>query len=161
MTVARLAAFFALVTSLALTVLPLPAPISAFRPDWVAALLLYWSVVAPHRFGLGTAFVMGCALDVLTGALLGQNALALIVIIYLSQRFHLRIRAFPLSQIAGTVFILLTVYEFTLFWIDGVAGRLVPAMDRMGGVLSTTVLLTIALSVRERGDLRTKARIEA
>ena len=114
-----------LIGSLALSVLPLPALVTPFEPDWAAVLLVYFSLTRPGRFGLLTAFWLGVALDVLTGALLGQNALALITICYLSQRFHLRIRAFPMSQVVATGAALLGLYQFMLFWIDGVAGRCV------------------------------------
>ena len=65
------------VVALTLAVLPLPAMIESFRPDWVPIILIYWSLVAPQRFGLITAFLLGLVLDTLSGALLGQHALAL------------------------------------------------------------------------------------
>jgi rod shape-determining protein MreD len=151
----------ALIGALALNVVPLPAAVSAFKPDWVAAVLLYWSIASPQRAGLFTAFFMGLALDVLSGALLGQHALALVVILYLSQRFHLRIRVFPTSQVAATLFVLLGIYEFTLFWVDGVAGREVPAIERFGPLLSTAILVGIALLIRDQGVRTTSSRIEA
>ena len=119
-----------LVATLALASVPLPDSIAPLRPDWVAVVLLYWSLMATRRFSLMTAFWMGIALDTLTGALLGQNALALLVIVYLAEKFHLRLRVFPLSQLAITVLLLLGLYEFILFWIDGMAGRTVPLIER-------------------------------
>ena len=156
-----ISAILSLIVGLALSVVPLPASLGFFEPVWVPGLLLYWSVVAPHRFGLFTAFAMGLAVDVLTGALLGQNALALLVIVYVSQRFHLRIRAFPISQIAGTALVLMAIFQFTLFWIDGMAGRDVPALMRVGPALSTALLLTLALAIHERSAFKTAVRIEA
>lgn len=154
-------ALLGLLIALMLTVMPMPAAVAPFKPDWVAGLLLFWSVVAPRRFGLLSAFAMGLVLDVLTGSLLGQNALALILIIYLSQRFHLRIRAFPVVQLAGTVVLLLGLYQFVLFWVDGIAGRIVPAIGRFGPVLSTAFILTIALALYERDRFDTSSRVEA
>ena len=133
-----------LVLTLALAVVPLPDAISAFRPDFVAVVLVYWSLIAPRRFSLLTAFWMGLALDTLTGSLLGQHALALLVIVYLSERFYLRLRVFPVSQLALTVAMLLGLYQFVLFWVDGVAGRTVPLPARWGPPL-TGVLLWLAM----------------
>ena len=124
------ASIFSLAATLALASVPLPDSIAPLQPDWVAVVLLYWSVMAPRQMSLFTAFWMGIALDTLTGALLGQNALALLVIIYLAEKFHLRLRVFPVSQLALTVLILLGLYEFILFWIDGMAGRSVPLIER-------------------------------
>src|SRR5262249_60325789 len=109
-----------LVLTLALSLVPLPHAISSFRPDWVAVVLLFWSLTAPRRFSLLTAFWMGIVLDTLTGSLLGQHALALLVIVYLAEHFHLRIRVFPVSLLALTVFLLLGLCEYLFFCVDGV-----------------------------------------
>lgn len=148
-----------LLLALVLSVLPLPQVVEAFRPDWVAIVLLYWSLIAPDRFGLITALVMGLVLDTLTGSLLGQHSLALLVIVYLSQRFHLRIRVFPASQLALTVVGLLALYEFVLFWIDGIAGRTVPLVERAGPVATGALLWFLVLLVLERGRHEADARI--
>jgi rod shape-determining protein MreD len=145
--------------TLSLAVIPLPASISAFRPDWVAVVLLYWSLMAPRRFSLMTAFWMGIALDTLSGSLLGQHALALLLIVYLAERFHLRLRVFPVSQLAFTVSLLLGLYQFLLFWIDGVAGRTVPLMERWAPPFTGT-LAWLAISVLlGRGAREARSRI--
>ena len=143
---------------LALAVVPLPGIIAPFRPDWVAVVLLYWSLMAPRRFSLLTAFWMGLALDTLTGALLGQHALALLVVVYVAERFHLRLRVFPVSQLALTVLILLGLYEFILFWIDGVADRTVPLIQRWAPPLTGTLawLVLLALLDSRRGEARAR-----
>jgi rod shape-determining protein MreD len=151
--------FVSLLLTLSLAVIPLPASISAFRPDWVAVVLLYWSLMAPRRFSLMTAFWMGIALDTLSGSLLGQHALALLLIVYLAERFHLRLRVFPVSQLAFTVFLLLGLYQFLLFWIDGVAGRTVPLIERWAPPFAGT-LVWLAISVLlGRGAREARSRI--
>jgi rod shape-determining protein MreD len=154
-----LAAALSLALTLALAVVPLPESIAPFRPDWVAVVLIYWSLAAPRRFSLMTAFWMGLALDALSGSLLGQHALALLVVVYLAERFYLRVRVFPFSQLAITVFILLGFYEFMLFWIDGVAGRTVPLIERWAPPLTGTLVwmfMSVAFDQRVRD---TRARI--
>lgn len=151
--------FMTIIAALALSVLPLPAAVASFRPDWVALVLLYWSLVSPRRFGLLAAFWTGLALDTLNGALLGQHALALLVIVYLSRRFYLRLRVFPLSQLTLAVTALLLLYEFVLFWIDGVAGRTVPLIERWAPVLSGALLWLCVVGLVERGRERVQARI--
>ncbi|HEY5569417.1 MAG TPA: rod shape-determining protein MreD [Gammaproteobacteria bacterium] len=148
-----------LMAALVLSVLPLPQVIAPFRPDWVAVVLLYSSLIAPRRYGLLTAFWMGLALDMLSGALLGQHALALLLIVYLSQHFHLRIRVFPVSQLALTVVVLLALYEFVLFWVDGVVGRTVPLIERWAPVVSGTLLWALVLVFVERGRQAAAARM--
>jgi rod shape-determining protein MreD len=148
-----------LVLTLALAVVPLPATIAPFRPDWVAVVLLLWSLTAPRRFSLLTAFWMGVVLDTLTGSLLGQHAFALLVVVYLAEHFHLRIRVFPISQLALTVLVLLGLYEFILFWIDGVAGRTVPVIERWAPPLTGTLVWLALLAFFDRGRREASARI--
>jgi rod shape-determining protein MreD len=148
-----------LAATLALAVVPLPDVIAPFRPDWVAVVLLYWSLMAQRHFSLLTAFWMGLALDTLSGALLGQNALALLVIVYLAEKFHLRFRVFPVSQLAIVVLVLLGLYEFVLFWIDGMAGRTVPLIERWVPPLTGTLVWVAMYSLLDRDQREARARL--
>lgn len=139
--------------ALALAIIPLPDPIKPFRPDWVALVVIYWALMAPGRMGLLSAFFLGLLLDALAGALLGQHALAMLFVCYLAHRFHLRIRVFPIWQMSMTVMLLLAIYQFLLFWVDGVAGRTVNGAERwvpvlVGGLL-WPVLLRFLQNIRE------------
>ena len=146
------------VAALVLAIVPLPAALAAYRPDWVPLVLIFWGLMAPERIGLLTAFAMGLALDTLSGALLGQHALAMVTVVYLSVRFHLLIRVFPVWQLSMTVFLLLVIYEFMLFWIDGVAGRSVPIIERWAPVVSGALVWPLVLgylaSVRHDAQTR-------
>jgi rod shape-determining protein MreD len=148
-----------LAATLALAAVPLPDSVAPFRPDWVAVVLIYWSLIAPRQFSLLTAFWMGIALDTLTGALLGQNALALLVVVYLAEKFYLRLRVFPVSQLAITVLILLGLYEFILFWIDGMAGRTVPLNERWLPPLTGTLVWVVMYVFLDRREREAPARI--
>jgi len=153
------ASTLSLVLTLALVAVPLPDSVAPLRPDWVAVVLLYWSLMAPRHFSLLTAFWMGIALDTLSGALLGQNALALLVVVYLAEKFHLRLRVFPLSQLAITVFLLLGLYEFVLFWIDGMAGRSVPLVERWVPPLTGTLVWVLLYMMFDRREREAPARL--
>jgi rod shape-determining protein MreD len=153
------ASTLSLVFTLALVAVPLPDSVAVLRPDWVAVVLLYWSLMAPRHFSLLTAFWMGIALDTLSGALLGQNALALLVVVYLAEKFHLRLRVFPLSQLAITVFLLLGLYEFILFWIDGMAGRSVPLVERWVPPLTGTLVWVLLYMMFDRREREAPARL--
>ena len=148
-----------LVVTLALASMPLPDAVAPLRPDWVAVVLLYWSLMAPRHFSLLTAFWMGIALDTLSGALLGQNALALLVVVYLAERFHLRLRVFPLSQLAFTVLLLLGLYEFVLFWVDGMTGRAVPLVERWVPPLTGTLVWVGMYMLFDRREREARGRL--
>ena len=131
--------------ALALAIIPLPDLIKPLRPDWAVLAIIYWSLMSPGRIGLLSAFFLGLLLDTLSGALLGQHALAMLVVSYLVQRFHLRIRVFPIWQMSTTVLLLLAVYQFLLFWVDGVAGRTVAVAERWAPVLVGALLWPLIL----------------
>ncbi len=147
------------ILALALAVVPLPGAVAAFRPDWVPLIMIYWALVTPERFGLLTALWLGLALDTLSGALLGQHAIAMLVVVYLSLRFHLRIRVFPIWQMTMTVFAMLAIYEFVLFWVDGVAGRTVPYIERWAPVLTGALLWPLILGTLDRVRQDNQARV--
>lgn len=113
-----------LVIALTLSVIALPSLLADARPEWVAMTIIYWSMALPRRVGLGAAWVTGLLLDVLTGSLLGQHALALTIVAYLSIRAHQRIRVYPLWQQSIAVGLMLVVYRLFLLWVYGITGHL-------------------------------------
>src|SRR3984957_19743867 len=105
--------------ALALTALPLPPWLDMARPAFLVLTVLYWSINAPRSGGVAFGFFAGLMLDVFQGPVLGEHALALSLVTYVTVREHQRIRSKPAFQQALIVFAVLVVYEFTLFLIDG------------------------------------------
>ena len=138
-----------LIIALMLMIMPLPTAAEPFRPDWLALVLIFWAMHAPRNYSVGVAWLIGIVLDVAQGTLLGQHALALCVIVYITVKSHLLMRVFPFSQLTATVFALLALYQFLLFWINGVAGVKAPAIEYWGPVVAGTIVwpfLSIVLS---------------
>ena len=140
----RLPVIGTLVVGLMLTIVPLPESAEAFRPDWLALLMIFWAMQLPRTWSVGSAWVVGIVLDVAHGTLLGQHALALCVIVFITVRFHLLMRVFPLSQLTATVFALLALYQFILFWVNGVAGVNAPTITYWAPVITGAVLWPFA-----------------
>ena len=142
------------IIALMLAIAPMPAWADPYRPDWVVLTLIYWAMHVPKTVSVGIAWAAGLVLDVAHGTLLGQHALSLTLIIYVTVRFHLQLRVFPLSQLAATVFAMLALYQFILFWINGVAGVNSPAVTYWGPVISGTLIWPVLTmffgGVRER-----------
>lgn len=84
--------------ALLLSLLPLPPELAPLRPYWLALVLAYWVIEAPQRVDVGFAFAIGLVADLATGGLLGEQALRLVVMAFILQRFRARLRFFPLSQ---------------------------------------------------------------
>ncbi len=106
-----------------LTLVPLPHWLDPLRPYWVALVMVYWHLEVNRLNHLGQAFVMGLILDVLTGSLLGQHALGLVIINFLVSRFRSRIRFFPAWQQAIAVGALLFNDRIVQLWIIGLLDR--------------------------------------
>ena len=136
----RFPVIITLVVGLMLTIMPLPDAIEAFRPDWLALLMIFWAMQLPRTWSVGSAWIVGIVLDVSYGTLLGQHALALCAITFATVRFHLLMRVFPLSQLSATVFALLALYQFILFWVNGVAGVSAPSVVYWGPVITGTLI---------------------
>jgi len=87
-----------LLIALLLGLLPLPDMLQPLRPYWIALVLAYWVMEAPERAGLGIAFASGLVADLVYGGVLGEQALRLVILTFILQRFRARIRFFPMSQ---------------------------------------------------------------
>ena len=92
-----------LLSSLLVLVVPLPTGVDLARPYLLAMLLCYWMLEAPDHVGLGIAFIAGLAADLVSGTLLGEQALRLLIMAFIVQRFRARLRFFPVSQQAVAI----------------------------------------------------------
>jgi len=106
-----------LVLAALFTVLPLPDWLEAYRPEWVALVVIYWVVALPDRIGLFSAWITGFFMDVLEGSLLGLNALALALVAYLALSLYQRMRMFTAIQQSSTILILVGIHQLLSFWV--------------------------------------------
>lgn len=140
-----------------LLILPLPDGAKIYRPDWIALILIYWSMALPKYVGLFTAFIIGLLVDSLLGALLGQHALALVLITYINLNTYLRIRALSWIQQSLYVFSLLVISRFIIFWMDGIMGLTIPIQAIFSGPLIGMLVWPCAFFILR--DIRRKAMI--
>lgn len=106
--------------ALVLTLIPLPSWLQSLRPEWLALVLIYWAMALPHRIGIGTAWCCGLLLDILRGAVLGQHALALVIVIFLIHKIYQQIRVYPMWQQALSITGLLLLYHVMILWVNGI-----------------------------------------
>ena len=142
------------IVALILNVMPGPVWAEQFRPDWAALILIYWCLATPTRVGVGSGWMVGLALDVLYGSLLGQNALAKALVAYLAVKFHLQLRMFPRWQQAVSVLILLAINQLVVVWIRGAVGQAPDSfsywLSSIIGMLIWPWLFVILRDVRRR-----------
>lgn len=154
--ISRLRVTFTVIVAVIFAVLPLPEPINAARPDLLLLLVIYWALSAPRIAGLLFAWLCGLSIDVLKGIILGQHALAFLVVAYITHKNQLRFRVFPLSQQTATVFMLLAVYQFIVFWLDGIIGQPVTTWMRWLPVISGAMLWPILVAALDTWNRRNR-----
>ena len=96
-----------LLLALLLGLVPLPGMLQPLRPYWLALVLAYWLLEEHEQVGLGVAFTLGVVADLVFGGLLGEQAMRLVVMAFILDRFRARMRFFPLSQQAVVMGVLL------------------------------------------------------
>jgi rod shape-determining protein MreD len=140
--------------ALLLTIIPLPLWVDRFRPDWLGLVLIYWCMALPQRVGVGTGWVMGLFLDAAKGTLLGQHALALAVVAFLTLKTYRRVRVLPLWQQSFSILVFLGLNQLLVFWINGIIGY--PPRDlwylgpAVGGMLLWPWVFIILRDLRRR-----------
>ena len=87
-----------IIIALLLGLLPLPFLVQGLRPYWLALVVAFWVIEEPDRVGLGFAFLVGLVADLAFGTLLGEQALRLVIMAFILQRFRSQLRFFPLAQ---------------------------------------------------------------
>jgi rod shape-determining protein MreD len=93
-------------------------------PDFVALVLIFWSVHQPRKVGIGIAFLMGLFMDVHNASLLGENALAYTLLSYFAIMIHRRMLWFPpLTQALHVLPLLLVMQAVQLIIQVVVNGR--------------------------------------
>ncbi len=111
-----------IILSIVLTIIPVPDIINSFRLPWLMMTVIYFSIFNVSLIGVLSAWFAGLILDLMTGGLMGENAMILSIISYISYRFRFQIRVYPIWQIMVVVLILLSLGELLSLWIQGVSG---------------------------------------
>ena len=128
------------VIALVFTVMPMPAVLEPWRPDWVSLVLIYWLMAVPHRVGVGTVLIVGLLTDILLGSTFGVYASALLLISYPVLRHYQRIRHYALVQQALVVAILIFFKRVIVYEIEHVLNDAVFSMPYLYPVVSSALI---------------------
>lgn len=101
-----------------LQVMPWPDFLEAFRPDWLAMVLIYWGMALPHRVNIGTACFVGVLWDLLIGSTIGVRGLALSILMYIIISNYLVIRNKSLFMQCLLIGIAITGLHLVVFILD-------------------------------------------
>lgn len=97
-------------------------------PDLAALVLAFWCVREPLKIGMGAAFLVGVAMDVLSGGAIGQHALAYVLLAYAAGRLSRRILWFPLPMQALHILPLLLAAQCVMAITRMVCGAEFPGL---------------------------------
>ena len=112
-----------IIAALMLHMWPMPNWLDYARPEWVVLVLIYWALATPEQIGVNVAWFVGLLLDVSQGAILGQHALGLVIVVYIIQLEYQRIRVYSLVQQAIVVLFLLLIKQALVLWVTGIVGQ--------------------------------------
>lgn len=142
--------FITMLIALFLTAVSLPDPFVPYWPDWIVLVLIYWGMARPGRVSVLFGWLMGLLVDVMHGSLLGQNALALTMISYIVNIFHLRMRMFPLLQQSFFIAFLVALHLGISAWVRGITGEFpITPMYWMPAVTSAIIWPLLFVMLRD------------
>lgn len=124
---------------------PLPLEVIELRPDFSALVLVYWGIHQPRRVGFSVAFLLGLAVDLADASLLGQHALAYVVLLFGAIGLHRRVLNFSLIGQSLHILPLLLAGEVLMVAVRLLAGGELPAPAHLLGPV-IGALLWIPLS---------------
>ncbi len=130
--------FLSLLIALLLNFLPTRAWL--WTPDWVALVIVFWSIREPRRVGMGWGFLLGLVMDVADASLLGQHALAYVLAAYGATSLSRRILWFPLIQQALHVLPLLLLVQLVQIGVRAMPGAVLPDLTYFVGPFIGTLL---------------------
>ena len=148
---------FTLIAALLLNLMPLTGWMLVVRPDFVALALLYWGIHQPRKVGFFPAWLLGLAVDVAEGSLLGQHALAYSVMMFSAIALHRRVSMFGVRHQILHVLVILLVMQAIVLAVRGAVGGEYPGWryfvpSVVGALLWPTTRFLFTIPLRSRRD---------
>lgn len=113
-----------IILALILMLLPMPSWTIWLQPAWVLLILIYWTMALPYQVGIGTVWVVGLIVDLLSGTILGEHALAFTIVIYFIARIQIRLKMYPLLQQGVCILLFVLTNQFIIYCVQGFLGEL-------------------------------------
>ncbi len=131
-------------------------------PDFVALVLIFWSIHQPRKVGIGVAFFMGLLMDVHDASLLGENALVYTLLSYLAIMIHRRVLWFPVRTQALHILPILLITQgvqlLVRLWVTGKSPGLLFFIESLVSVALWPVVTWLLLAPQRRAVDRDETR---
>jgi rod shape-determining protein MreD len=142
--------YFSLLVAFMLYLLPWAGFGMLVRPDFVLLVLLYWLLRAPHLCNVGTAWMLGLLVDLASGSLFGQYALAYALTAFVALSYQRRLVLFNDWQQAGYILLLLLLTQLSLLILKLFGGADLPGWSYFLPSLSGVLLWQVVVYSRIR-----------
>ncbi|MDU0353111.1 rod shape-determining protein MreD [Paraglaciecola aquimarina] len=129
-----------IIIALVLQIMPMPAMVDLYRPDWVMLVLSYWVLALPNRVNVGVAFITGLFLDILVGTSIGIHSFGLCLTIYVLAANYQRLRNYSVWQQAIVIGLLNALYNLVIFWLQHLLTDIYFLFDYLWPVASAMVM---------------------
>lgn len=114
--------YFSLFLALLCLLLPWSALALTLRPDFLLLVIIFWLIRAPNLCNIGTAWLVGLIVDLATGGVFGQYALAYTVTAFFAAIYQRRLVLFNGTQQIFYVFLLLITSQVILLILKTFSG---------------------------------------
>jgi len=149
--------YLSLVLAFIFLLLPWSGLALKIRPDFLLLVIIFWLIRAPNLCNVGTAWFVGLFVDLATGGIFGQYALAYTVTAFFAVTYQRRLVLYNHTQQLLYVFVLLLISQLVVLILKTFSGA-----DSLGwsyflptftGVLIWRVAVTLGLKTggRARG----------
>ena len=132
-----------------MTIMPLPDLFYGIRIEWVTLAIIFFSMMNVSLMGVIAAWTIGLLLDLLQGGLLGENALILSIISYLSYRFRFQVRVYPDWQLMIVTLFFLSFGNLISLWIRGFSGRMLFVTEEWLSIFIAALIWPIFMRLTE------------
>lgn len=114
--------YFSLFLALLCLLLPWSGLALTLRPDFLLLVIIFWLIRAPNLCNIGTAWLVGLVVDLATGGVFGQYALAYTVTAFFAAIYQRRLVLFNGTQQIFYVFLLLITSQVILLILKTFSG---------------------------------------
>lgn len=117
------------------------------RPDFMLLVIIFWLLRAPNQCSVGTAWFMGLWIDLATGGIFGQYALAYTITTFIAVIYQRRLVLFSSTQQLVYVFSLLLVSQLIILILKTFAGNEFTGWSYFMPSLTGVLLWQLAVSL--------------
>ena len=114
--------YLSLILAFVFLLLPWSGFALKIRPDFILLVIIFWLIRAPNLCNVGTAWFLGLFVDLATGGIFGQFALAYTITAFFAVTYQRRLVLFNHTQQLFYVFLLLMISQIVLLIIKTFSG---------------------------------------